>query len=201
MNLKLQCFPTNEVVFHWKPSGAGPCSSNHRDAEWLLAKKISTEHDICMLTTNTFMAWEFTQWRLIITVEKQPAQFDHQTNYFFSIVHILFPLSMYIGTQGLPSWVWRLIYRPPLATFQVFPWCILTFPKSITKWNLKTIKIHWKFASKLTKSTPKGTSKTTSSTLAGQAGGKFDFVKIAWILFSKTAIPISFRKPPFWEKG
>ena len=34
------------------------------------------------------MAWEFTQWRLNITVEKQLAQFDHQTNYFFRIVHV-----------------------------------------------------------------------------------------------------------------
>ena len=52
---------------------AQKCSCGHLDVELLLAKKISTEHDICMLTTNTFMAWEFTQWRLNINVEKQLA--------------------------------------------------------------------------------------------------------------------------------
>ena len=107
---------------------------------------------------------------------------------------------MYMGTQGLPSWVWRLIYRPPLATFQVFPWCILTFPKSITKWKLKTIKIHWKFASKLTKSTPKGTSKTTSSTLAGQAGAIFEYGKVARILIFEDCNSNLDSDPPILRK-
>ena len=70
-------------------------------------------------------------------------------------------------------------------------------PSFLPLWKIKN---RWTFASKFTKPTPKCISKTTSSTLAGPTGAKFEYGKVARILIFEDCNSNLDSDPPILRK-
>ncbi len=161
MNLKLHLFKENENMFQWNPSSAGPCRSNYRHAQLLLARKIPTDTWHLQAADKPIhglwihpMTFEHRSGKTTGTVRPQ-------NKFNFPIVHV----QEHPRTTQSRAKVAHL----PRASSNFWCFSLMYFNnyKVASKVNTQIVKIHWRFASKVTMPTPKSTSKTASRGKAG----------------------------------